>query len=140
MSLDDADFRMIDLNLNCLIDGQVKTNELLEKISEALWAIANRLDKSTSLAPLEPDLLDKLNMPLGELRLPLRPHNALADRRILLIADLLPLQEEDLLAIRHFGRTSLHKVKRKLAEMGLQLGSKLPRGFTPDYSAFGGAR
>jgi DNA-directed RNA polymerase alpha subunit len=37
--------------------------------------------------------------------------------------------------LRAFGRTSLREVKKKLEDMGLALGMKLPEGFEPPVSA-----
>jgi DNA-directed RNA polymerase subunit alpha len=41
------------------------------------------------------------------------------------------MAEADLLKIRSFGKTSLREVKRKLQDMGLSLGMRLPAGMEP---------
>jgi DNA-directed RNA polymerase subunit alpha len=45
------------------------------------------------------------------------------------VADLVQKDEAELLAVRSFGKTSLREVKRKLEEIGLSLGMKLPEGY-----------
>jgi DNA-directed RNA polymerase subunit alpha len=44
------------------------------------------------------------------------------------VADLVIRTEGDLLKVRSFGRTSLREVKKKLNDLGLDLGMKLPEG------------
>ena len=40
----------------------------------------------------------------------------------------MPKDENELLAVRSFGKTSLREVKRKLEELNLTLGMDLPEG------------
>jgi DNA-directed RNA polymerase subunit alpha len=80
---------------------------------------------------LDQELIRKLNTPIGQLNLSVRAANCLESARVRIVADLLPRSEEELLAIRSFGRTSLREVKKKLEEMGLVMGSPLPEGYTP---------
>ena len=44
------------------------------------------------------------------------------------VADLVSKTDADLLKVRSFGRTSLREVKKKLQDIGLDLGTKLPEG------------
>ncbi|MHC5023182.1 MAG: DNA-directed RNA polymerase subunit alpha C-terminal domain-containing protein, partial [Planctomycetota bacterium] len=44
------------------------------------------------------------------------------------VAQLVSQEENDLLALRSFGKTSLREIKRKLEEIGLSLGMTLPEG------------
>jgi DNA-directed RNA polymerase subunit alpha len=89
---------------------------------------------------LDQELIRKLNTPVGQLDLSVRAANCLESARVRVVADLLPRQEEELLAIRSFGKTSLKEVKKKLEEMGLVLGSPLPEGYAPpEFAARGGA-
>ncbi|MHC4832451.1 MAG: DNA-directed RNA polymerase subunit alpha [Planctomycetota bacterium] len=83
---------------------------------------------------LDQELIRKLNTPVSQLNLSVRAANCLESARLRTIADLLPKPEEELLAIRSFGKTSLREVKRKLEELGLVLGSPLPEGFVADES------
>ena len=82
-----------------------------------------------SLAPTRPmlaeDLSARLALPIGELELSVRASHCLEGEGIRNVGDLVALDEEKLLLVRNFGRTSLDEVKRKLGELGLTLGMKV---------------
>jgi DNA-directed RNA polymerase subunit alpha len=69
-------------------------------------------------------------MNLSELELSVRASNCLESARIETVGQLVTLTDADLLKLRSFGRTSLREVKRKLQEIGLDLGVRLPEGYT----------
>jgi DNA-directed RNA polymerase subunit alpha len=71
------------------------------------------------------ELERKLAMPVTQLELSVRASNCLESENIMTVGQLVRLSEEDLLAIRSFGKTSLREVKRKLADLGLSLGMDL---------------
>jgi DNA-directed RNA polymerase subunit alpha len=71
------------------------------------------------------ELERKLAMPIAQLELSVRASNCLESENIMTVGQLVRLSEEDLLAIRSFGKTSLREVKRKLADLGLSLGMDL---------------
>jgi DNA-directed RNA polymerase subunit alpha len=71
------------------------------------------------------ELERKLAMPIAQLELSVRAANCLESENIMTVGQLVRLSEEDLLAIRSFGKTSLREVKRKLADLGLSLGMDL---------------
>ncbi len=79
-------------------------------------------------ASVDEDLVRKLTMPLSDLELSVRASNCLESAKILTVGDLVTRDEAELLKVRSFGKTSLREVKRKLQEMGLELGMKLPEG------------
>ena len=81
---------------------------------------------------LDQELIRKLNTPVSQLNLSVRSANCLESARIRTVAELMPKQEEELLAIRSFGKTSLREVKRKLEDLGLVMGSPLPEGFVAE--------
>ncbi len=81
---------------------------------------------------IDQELIRKLNTPVSQLNLSVRSANCLESARIRTVAELMPKQEEELLAIRSFGKTSLREVKRKLEDLGLVMGSPLPEGFVAD--------
>ena len=58
--------------------------------------------------------------------LSVRSNNCLEAAKIELVAQLVSMTEADLLKIRSFGKTSLREVKRKLQDLGLTLGMKVP--------------
>ena len=71
------------------------------------------------------ELERKLAMPISQLELSVRASNCLESENIMTVGQLVRLSEDDLLAIRSFGKTSLREVKRKLADLGLSLGMDL---------------
>jgi DNA-directed RNA polymerase subunit alpha len=64
-------------------------------------------------------------MPISSLELSIRAANCLEAENIMTVGQLVRLSEEDLLAIRSFGKTSLREIKRKLADLGLSIGMDL---------------
>jgi DNA-directed RNA polymerase subunit alpha len=87
--------------------------------------------EASAAAAVDEELINKLNMPIGELQLTVRAANCLDSARIRSVADLVVKDEPELLAVRSFGKTSLREVKRKLEELGLSLGMTLPEGYAP---------
>ena len=81
---------------------------------------------------IDQELIRKLNTPVSQLNLSVRAANCLESASIRTIAELMPKQEEELLAIRSFGKTSLREVKRKLEDLGLVMGGPLPEGFVAE--------
>ncbi len=77
------------------------------------------------------ELFKKLGMSLADLDLSVRAGNCLEGGKIRFVSELVNKTENDLLELRAFGRTSLREVKKKLEDMGLNLGMPLPEGFTP---------
>lgn len=84
--------------------------------------------EASAAASVDDDLVRKLNMPITDLDLTVRASNCLNSAKVRTVAELVGRDESDLLAVRSFGKTSLREVKRKLEEMGLSLGMKLPDG------------
>ncbi len=85
-------------------------------------------EDAAKAAGVDEELIRKLNMPIGELDLSVRASNCLESARITTVADLVIRTDSDLLKVRSFGRTSLREVKKKLSEITLDLGMKLPEG------------
>lgn len=75
-----------------------------------------------------------LDKPLTVLNLSVRASNCLEAAKVHTLRELVTLTEGDLLRFRSFGKTSLHEVHRKLADVGLTLGMKLD-----DATSVGGA-
>lgn len=88
-------------------------------------------EEAAKAAGVDEELIRKMNMPIGELELSVRASNCLESARIQNVADLVVRSEADLLKVRSFGRTSLREVKKKLVDIGLDLGMKLPEGVHP---------
>lgn len=88
-------------------------------------------EEAAAAAGVDEELIRKLNMPVSDLELSVRAANCLESARIETVSQLVTQSEADLLKLRSFGRTSLREVKRKLQELGLDLGTSLPEGVTP---------
>lgn len=86
-------------------------------------------EEAAAAASVDEELIRKLNMPIGGLELSVRASNCLESARLDLVAQLVQKTEPELLKLRSFGRTSLREVKRKLADIGLDLGTQLPEGY-----------
>ncbi len=71
---------------------------------------------------VDPELQNKLSMPIQDLDFSVRANNCLESAKIQAVRDLVNKNEADLLKVRSFGKTSLREVKRKLADLGLSLG------------------
>lgn len=83
-------------------------------------------EQAAAAARVDEELIRKLQMPVTELDLSVRASNCLETARVIAVADLVQMDEGDLLKVRSFGKTSLREVKRKLADLGLELGMDLP--------------
>ncbi len=92
---------------------------------------ADRVSESAAAAAsVDEELIRKLSMPINELDLSVRASNCLESARIDTVAQLVTQSDAELLKLRSFGRTSLREVKRKLQDLGLDLGMELPEGYT----------
>jgi len=67
-------------------------------------------------------MAELLERPVSVLNLSVRASNCLEAAKIATLGDLAGRSEQELLRFRSFGKTSLHEVQRKLAEVGLSLG------------------
>ena len=83
-------------------------------------------------------LINKLNMTIPEMDLTVRSNNCLESASVATVADLVVKTEAELLAVRSFGKTSLREIVKRLEEMGLSLGMRLPEGYTPPEAAYVG--
>jgi DNA-directed RNA polymerase subunit alpha len=73
---------------------------------------------------VDEEMEGKLNTPIQELELSVRASNCLESVKVETVRQLVGMTEADLLKIRSFGKTSLREIKRKLADIGLELGMK----------------
>ncbi|MEM1445954.1 MAG: DNA-directed RNA polymerase subunit alpha [Planctomycetota bacterium] len=83
-------------------------------------------EDAAAAAKVDEELIRKLQMPMSELDLSVRASNCLESAKLDTVADLVSYDESELLKVRSFGKTSLREVKRKLADLGLELGMELP--------------
>lgn len=93
---------------------------------------------AAALSPIRPvlsdDLSAKLALPISELELSARSAHCLQSENIRTVGELVSYDEDRLLLVRNFGRTSLDEVKKKLDEFGLNLGMKV-EGAEPETVA-----
>lgn len=73
----------------------------------------------------EPEFNDNLLRPVDELELSVRSFNCLQNAGIKYIGDLVQKTEAEMLKTKNFGRKSLKEIKELLADMDLELGTKL---------------
>ncbi len=83
-------------------------------------------EEAAAAAGVDEELIRKLNMPISELELSVRASNCLESARIETVGQLVQQNDSDLLKLRSFGRTSLREVKRKLQDIGMELGLDMP--------------
>ncbi len=74
---------------------------------------------------LDRELSAKLAQPVSVLDPSVRAANCLAAEGIKTIGDLVGRQEQEMLQVRNFGKTSLKEIKLKLSEMGLSFGMNI---------------
>lgn len=86
--------------------------------------------EAAAAAGVDEELIRKLDMSIEQLDLSVRASNCLESARITSVAQIVTMTEPELLKLRSFGRTSLREVKRKLQDIGLDLGMELPEGYT----------
>jgi len=73
------------------------------------------------------ELVAKLELPIAKMDLSVRASNCLESEGIQTIGDLVRRTEDDLLAFKNFGRTSLKEIKKRLDDMQLTLGMDVDR-------------
>ena len=78
-----------------------------------------------SIAGLDPKLREILNQPIEMIELSSRASNCLKVARIRTIGELVGKRDEELLAVKNFGKKSLDEIKDRLKDMGLSLGMQV---------------
>jgi DNA-directed RNA polymerase subunit alpha len=117
------------LILEIWTDGSVRPEEALQEASRLLIdhfrLFAGIADETAAGAPFgvaeDPDKVKLMNMPIEDLDLSVRPYNCLKRAGIHTVGDLVKKTEDEVVAVKNFGRKSLDEVKEKLAAHGLSL-------------------
>ncbi|MDR7545102.1 MAG: DNA-directed RNA polymerase subunit alpha [Armatimonadota bacterium] len=117
------------LVLEIWTDGSVRPEEALQEASRLLIdhfrLFAGIADETAAGAPFgvaeDPDKVKLMNMPIEDLDLSVRPYNCLKRAGIHTVGDLVKKTEDEVVAVKNFGRKSLDEVKEKLAAHGLSL-------------------
>ncbi len=86
-------------------------------------------EEAAAAAGVDEDLIRKLSMPITDMDLSVRASNCLESARIETVGQVVQFTDGELLKLRSFGRTSLREVKRKLQDINLDLGMKMPEGY-----------
>ncbi len=88
-------------------------------------------DLPTVPVELSPEAAAKLYQPVTTMGISSRACNCLESAKIHTIGDLVRFTDEELDKVRSFGKSSRREVKKKLHEMGLSLGMRIPEPETP---------
>ncbi len=75
--------------------------------------------------PVDAKLKEILNQPIEMIELSSRASNCLKVARIKTIGELVSRRDEELLAVKNFGKKSLDEIKDRLKDMGLSLGMQV---------------
>jgi DNA-directed RNA polymerase subunit alpha len=119
-------------------DGRISPKEALSFAAQIInihFSIFDELnfqtisfDSDEEETPSDRDsILHKLALKISEIELSVRSTNCLQIANIDTIAELVIMQELDMLKFRNFGKKSLNEIKAKLDEMGLSLGMDLAK-------------
>lgn len=122
----------IDLDrlvLEIWTDGSIRPEEALQEASRLLIdhfrLFAGIADEAGPGVPFggteDPDQARAAMMPIEELDLSVRPYNCLKRAGIHTVGDLIQKTEEEVVAVKNFGRKSLDEVREKLVLHGLSL-------------------
>ena len=127
------------LSLEIWTNGSVSPEMAVVEAAKILRKHLNAFVQYNELGPLvhvearapgavgtDPAIESKLAMSLAEMDLSVRATNCLESENITTVRDLVSYTEEQLLAVRNFGETTLNEVRIKLTELGLRLGMRLP--------------
>jgi hypothetical protein len=95
-------------------DVAIEQLRLFSHMGQPAQPVVERgLGVGLSLAP------DKYNMPIEDLNLSMRAYNCLRRSGLITLGQVLEKSEEELLALRNFGRKSYDELREKLDEMGI---------------------
>ena len=117
------------LVLEIWTDGAIRPEEALQEASRLLIdhfrlfaGIADEAGTGAAFGTTEdPDRARAMTMPIEDLDLSVRPYNCLKRAGIHTVGDLIKKTEDEVVAVKNFGRKSLDEVKEKLAAHGLSL-------------------
>lgn len=117
------------LVLEIWTDGAIRPEEALQDASRILIdhfrlfsGIADETGTGAAFGVTEdPDRARAMTMPIEDLDLSVRPYNCLKRAGIHTVGDLIKKTEDEVVAVKNFGRKSLDEVKEKLAAHGLSL-------------------
>jgi len=117
------------LVLEIWTNGSIRPEEALQEASRLLIdhfrlfsGIADETGTGATFGVTEdPDRARAMAMPIEDLDLSVRPYNCLKRAGIHTVGDLIKKTEDEVVAVKNFGRKSLDEVKEKLTAHGLSL-------------------
>jgi DNA-directed RNA polymerase subunit alpha len=112
--------KLLRESLNIFIPEEEQQAEAATGLSEGASS-----ESAVSLAGLDPKLREILNQPIEMIELSSRASNCLKVARIRTIGELVGKRDEELLAVKNFGKKSLDEIKDRLKDMGLSLGMQV---------------
>lgn len=112
--------KLLRESLNIFIPEEEQAAEAAAGVTDGSSA-----DNMVSLAGLDPKLRETLNQPIEMIELSSRASNCLKIARIRTIGELVGKRDEELLAVKNFGKKSLDEIKERLKDMGLALGMQV---------------
>ncbi|MBI4229899.1 MAG: tetratricopeptide repeat protein [Planctomycetes bacterium] len=119
--------------------GETSLNEIKELLAQRGLSLGMKIEERKRTwddilrgeeIPRKEDKL--LATPVSEMGLSVRARRALSRLRVFTLGELIQKSEEDLLACRNFGRTSLKEILARLGPMGLSLAKGIPGGRVPE--------
>lgn len=105
--------------------GETSLNEIKAMLAQKGLQLGQHLDPNRTRpefrrAPVQGNP-EQLSRPVAELELSVRSRKCLQRLNITTVGELCSRTEQELLATRNFGQTSLNEIKRRLGELGLTL-------------------
>ncbi|MEK7390336.1 MAG: DNA-directed RNA polymerase subunit alpha [Elusimicrobiota bacterium] len=114
--------KLLRESLNIFIPEE---EQVAETPAGGFEAGASTEGSAISFEGLDPKLRDILNQPIEMIELSSRASNCLKVARIRTIGELVGKRDEELLAVKNFGKKSLDEIKDRLKDMGLSLGMQV---------------
>lgn len=128
----------------------MKVKELIEKLQkypDDLYLNISEVENLfLKINPLNPQDFKIYFADIANLNISVRSYNALRNDGILIIGHLVATSEHEIIKLANLGKKSLGEIKKALNEIGLSLGTKLPKNLmhslgierTGDYKRWDG--
>jgi DNA-directed RNA polymerase subunit alpha len=105
--------KILRKHLNCLVHYPGPGMEVQGELSA---------EEEERGAGIDAELMRKLSLPVSELNLSVRASNCVESESIRTVGELVARDENQLLGVRNFGKTTLKEIQDKLEALGLHLG------------------
>ena len=108
--------KILRKHLNCLVHYSGQGIEVQGEVS---------VEEEDKTVGLDAELLQKLSMPVADLKLSVRASNCVESENIRTVGELVVRDENQLLSVRNFGKTTLKEIQDKLGAFELSLGMEV---------------